>query len=321
MAEKPLKWRWLDALQSEHGPEPVVRHLCHCLAYHMNDDGSGCYPGRRRIASMMGVARSTVDRAVERAVAGGWLLAEARVGGGQPSRGQGFAYSPVIPGSGRTVGPLRGRESGRNAGPLREGESGRTVQQKWPHHATEVAAPCGPTYPGLTQGLTQEGISTIPPSSSSRRGRDGESTLPEGARAVLIEHCLLGSDEREDENGQTIGIGLLLVQLRERVGAGTDVDELLGAVAEVRRDEDAPPPGAAFSLRWFEHPGRLERCRGAFHKRRAAPAGSPASVRSLPRDDEARRFEEKRRDALRLIETAKVVGETPMERPVSARTP
>lgn len=92
---KAPKWRWLDAVQSTAGPRSTVRHLCLCLASHMDADGERCFPGMRLIAEEMGVRLGTVSVLVREAKAAGWLDVEERRKGRRG--GTFFVYRPAIP--------------------------------------------------------------------------------------------------------------------------------------------------------------------------------------------------------------------------------
>lgn len=76
--DRPLKYRWLEALESDHGPRPTARHIGLVLASFMQEDGSGCRPGQRRIAARTGRTQKTVGEAIRQLEAEGWLVRTKR---------------------------------------------------------------------------------------------------------------------------------------------------------------------------------------------------------------------------------------------------
>lgn len=73
MPDTPIKYRWMDAISSEHGPEdPLDRLILLNIAKLMNPDGSRARPSQARLAMMCGLTRETVNRRL-RALEGVWI--------------------------------------------------------------------------------------------------------------------------------------------------------------------------------------------------------------------------------------------------------
>jgi hypothetical protein len=74
---RPVVWR--DALR-ESGLDATARHVAHVLSTYM--DGRGrCWPSRETLAAAVGLSVRTVERAVQRLEAVGWLRVERTEGG------------------------------------------------------------------------------------------------------------------------------------------------------------------------------------------------------------------------------------------------
>jgi hypothetical protein len=73
---RPAVWR--DAIR-DSGLDPTSRHVAHALSTWMDAQGF-CYPGREKIAAGTGFSVRTVERAVQRLEAGGWLRVERGTG-------------------------------------------------------------------------------------------------------------------------------------------------------------------------------------------------------------------------------------------------
>lgn len=90
-----LKYRWLDAVCSEAGPQSsTTRHVLMVLAKHMDPDGGNCYPATRLLAIETALTRQTVMIHLEVAEAAGWIERHERGDGMAWRRHQ---YTPAIP--------------------------------------------------------------------------------------------------------------------------------------------------------------------------------------------------------------------------------
>lgn len=273
----------------DNGPPAMIRHILLTLSVRMTRNGDRAFPSTKTIAARTGRSERTTCTHLKHARVGKWLLILRRPGG------RSHQYFPSIPGQtlpevqelvtkllangwemveedhaedGSVSANKQAHEglTERPSGPAEEGDSNKRkdVQPSSPCSISESSS-LPPASPPI-DATTDDGARHI-------ERRDDRYPWFADARRVLIEHCLRGQTTGVDQNGYTIGIGLLVRQLAERVALGNDVSDWLGAVAEVRRDEDAPPPDAAFSFRWFDaNPGRFDRCLGAHRKRDSALA-------------------------------------------------
>ena len=293
---------WRERIMSADGPSSTQRHILVTLSFFMDAGGGNCYPSIETLVDRTGISKRTIERQLSAACDAGWVRRRAR----GTDHGQGWkrwtyeASVPVERGVTMTPpsAPERGVTTTPPSTPVENGKGGVTVTRRRRHSDAKGGVKMTPereVLAGREREVTPLRIPSRLPS-GWHEGREVENEsddldeqdvqhelngdLAPRARAILIEHCLLGRTAAEDSNGKRIGIGLLLRQLEDHVAEGFDPEELLGAVTQVRSDESAPPPDAAFSLRWFtcpEDPGRLSRTIGAWHK-----AGA-AHVRTLER--------------------------------------
>jgi hypothetical protein len=84
---------WLNAVESDHGPAPQLRHLAYLLARHMGGP-QGCFLGVREVAKRAGLSKSTAGRRLTELRASGWVTAVPRRS--QYGR-ESFAYYPALP--------------------------------------------------------------------------------------------------------------------------------------------------------------------------------------------------------------------------------
>lgn len=285
--------RWQAAFMSEAGPHATVRYILLTLSVRMTKNGDRAFPSLVELVKRTKLTEPTLVSRLRQARDESWLLVLDCKGlrrDGRRRGARGHQYLPSIPGQSlKEVEELLAELIQQGASIKRSGDAGASAvsgtegrsETSAEASAGTTESPLGialnivqPSSPGRSSSSSSSKPSSRPlsssncsPQSRAARGRDGTATHWPQAKDVLVRHCLLGSDQHVDQYGQRIGVGLLHDQLKEFVDRGYTLEELIGAVTQVRGDEDAPPPSAAFSLRWFDgHPGRLARCIGAYHK-------------------------------------------------------
>jgi len=234
------------------------------------DSGEGAFPGDETLAEHLALSTRQVRRIRARLVELGYLEQG-------PRRGQlPTKYRAICPDISVLSDPPLDRTpvSGvTERGPATRPDTSVQSDTGPSGHPSghQTGHPCPPSTESTEKQTTPSPYlpdsNNLPPSTGSANGRVDLRELFKVARPVLIEHCLNGATVGRDENGNEVGLGLLLRQLEELVENGYDPEEVLGAVAQVRNDESAPPRTAAYSFRWFNtDPARWHRAIGLYHK-------------------------------------------------------
>jgi hypothetical protein len=103
MAED-IKYKWLNAVKSEHGPESATtRAVLMMLSTHMDSKGKNCFPSISLLSSETLLSKRVVGLHLEKAVKAGWITRESIKSSGQAWRR--YIYTPVIPEGGYAESP------------------------------------------------------------------------------------------------------------------------------------------------------------------------------------------------------------------------
>jgi len=122
----------------------TTRHVLHVLSFHMDEDGTRCFPSTRLLERETGLSRRSVEARLREAIQAGWIRRHERPRDAKV-RWQSFRYTPMLP---PTLEKDVPQDLGEHASPsqLDLGETSDATLGKLLPLSTPVSTPSN-TYP------------------------------------------------------------------------------------------------------------------------------------------------------------------------------